>query len=88
MIGSEIKYIVSEFTDVRSELIRLGAKSLSRSASEHYYAQMESNDVTKLVVRKNGSEIHILTENNGMFTLRTHPKSPKTFSAIMQQMPV
>ena len=65
----EKKYHVNDFDEVKTKLDELGAKLSKTTTSTHYYAQLGSNDVTKLVVYSDRSVVHILKESNGTFTL-------------------
>jgi len=65
----EKKYAVHSFDEILKELNQVQAVRLPRSITHHYYAQLESNDVLKLVVSDSKSVIRKLEESNGRFTL-------------------
>ncbi len=69
MKHSEQKYRVTSFDDVKTKLVDVGAKALPSSITYHYYAVQDSLDVSKLVVFPDKSEIHVLKEQDGNFTL-------------------
>ena len=66
---TEKKFRVKSFDKVTDKLDELEANKLPLSESHHYYAIQDSSDVTKLVISSSKSEIHILKEENGTFTL-------------------
>ncbi len=70
MRHQEKKYRVESFEDVMKILHERGAKKVSESVTHHFYGVQDTDDVTKLVVYEDRSEIHILIEDNGKFTLQ------------------
>ncbi len=69
MKHQEKKFLVTSFDDVKKRLNQAGAKSLKTANSTHYYAQVDGNDVVKLVDQDGQCEIHLLKESDGKFTL-------------------
>ena len=65
----EKKYRVESFEQIKSLLEKAGAKRGTEVVSTHYYILQPTNDVVKLVVTGNKCEIHILTENDGKYSL-------------------
>jgi len=70
MQHAEKKYAVTSFEHIKRQLAATGAAPTKTDASMHYYAQQPGNTVVKLVVYKDRSEIHILDEQDGIFSLR------------------
>ncbi len=69
MKHQEKKFLVTSFDDVKKRLNQAGAKSLKTANSTHYYAQVDGNDVVKLVDHEGQCEIHLLEESDGKFIL-------------------
>lgn len=69
MKHQEKKYKVESFEEILELLKTKGAKKEEEKISFHYYAELDTNDVIKLVSKKNKYEIHILKETNGKFDL-------------------
>lgn len=65
----EKKYRVYGFDQIEELLKRAGAKEVKRVNSTHYYGEHEGNDVEKFVVYPDRTEIHVLKESDGKFTL-------------------
>lgn len=66
---TERKYKVDSFDEIVQKLSELDVTQLPTSESHHYYAKQDSLDVVKLVVSLDQSEIHVLKEEDGAFTL-------------------
>lgn len=47
----------------------MGAQAGSEQKSQHYYAILENNNVVKLVVYNKKAEVHMLSDQNGHFSL-------------------
>lgn len=65
----EKKYWVEGFEQMEKVLKSAGAKVVKRVTSTHYYGEHEGNDVEKFVVYPNRTEIHVLKESDGKFSL-------------------
>jgi adenylate cyclase class IV len=70
MKHTEKKYHVDSLDHIKSVLATVGAQQVETDTSQHYYGQHSGNDVTKLVVYKDRSEIHRLEEHEGKFSLK------------------
>lgn len=69
MTLQEKKYRVDSFDEIFQLLKKKNAKKIKRIESIHYYGNFESNDVEKFIEYEDRSEVHILKESNGNFTL-------------------
>jgi hypothetical protein len=69
MKHQEKKFLVASFDDIKKWLNQVGANRLETANSTHYYAQVDGNDVVKLVDHDGRCEIHSLKESDGKFTL-------------------
>lgn len=72
MASQEKKYVVGSLGHIRTKLLAFGATRNRVVTSVHYYGVHEGNDVEKFVVYPDRSEIHILKESNGTYTLTDH----------------
>jgi len=69
MKNQEKKYRVDSFEEILKLLDQKGATRGKQKSSTHYYAEVEGNDVVKLVSKLDKNEIHVLKETNGKFDL-------------------
>jgi len=65
----EKKYRVESFDEIKAKLLKVKAEIQPASTTLHYYADQQTDNITKLVVYPDKSEIHILKANNGAFSL-------------------
>ena len=70
MKHQEKKYRVDSFTKIQKVLDESDVKNGKKTATTHYYAPKKSNDVVKVVEYNDRSEIHILGESKGKYTLK------------------
>lgn len=70
MKNQEKKYRVESLAAVRKKLLEVGAKKEKEVVATHYYVKQEGSDVTKLVIYSDRSEIHVLEEVGGKFSLK------------------
>jgi hypothetical protein len=68
-LSQEKKIRIHSFDAIMRRLIKLGAVRDLKSESTHYYAPRSDNNVTKLVAKASGFEIHELNETDGKFEL-------------------
>lgn len=82
MQRQEKKYKVDSFDEIKKVLGELGAHPVKTSSSYHYYAVQPGLDVTKLVVHNDRSEIHILAEDAGKYTLTENIPVPNKLAGL------
>lgn len=69
MKHQEKKFLVTSFDNIKKRLNQVGVNRLKTADSTHYYAQVDGNDVVKLVDHEDQCEIHLLEESDGKFIL-------------------
>lgn len=82
MKHQEKKYRVDSFTKIQKILGEVGAKKGKEAVTTHYYVSQESNDVVKLVNYTDSSEIHILEESQGRFSLKENTPVENTNAGL------
>lgn len=70
MKNQEKKYRIDSFSKIQKVLDKIGVKKTKKNVTTHYYARQESNDVVKLVKYIDRSEIHVLKESQGRYSLK------------------
>lgn len=82
MKHQEKKYKVNSFDEIQKILNKAGARKGKETTTTHYYVSQKGNDVVKLIEYSDRSEIHMLEEHKGRFSLSEKFKVKDTAAGL------